>query len=51
MKLKQVITWAIVLFIVFYLVTQPVAAGHAVSNILSGLKSAGNSIATFLTSI
>jgi hypothetical protein len=51
MKLKQVITWAIVLFIAFYLVTQPVAAGHVVSNILNGLKSAGSSIATFLNSI
>jgi hypothetical protein len=51
MKLKPIITWAIVLFIAFYLVTQPAAAGHAVSAILNGLKSVGNSIATFLNSI
>jgi hypothetical protein len=51
MKLKQIITWAIVIFIVFYVVTQPAAAGAVVHNILSGLKSAGSSIATFLNSI
>ena len=51
MKLKQVVTWAIVLFLAFYVVTQPAAAGHVVSDILSGLKSAGNSIATFLNTI
>jgi hypothetical protein len=51
MKLKPIITWAIVIFIAFYLVTQPAAAGHAVHNLLNGLKSAGNSIATFFNSL
>jgi hypothetical protein len=51
MKLKPIITWTIVLFIVFYLVTQPAAAGHVVHNLLNGVKSAFNSIATFLNSI
>ena len=51
MKLKPVITWAIVIFVAFYLVTQPTAAGHAVHNILSGLKFAGNSLATFFNSL
>ena len=51
MKLKPVITWAIVIFVAFYLVTQPTAAGHAVHNILSGLESAGNSLATFFNSL
>jgi hypothetical protein len=36
---------------VFYLVTQPAAAGHVVHNILNGLKSVGTSIATFLNPI
>jgi hypothetical protein len=51
MKLEPIITWAVVLFIAFYLVTQPAAAGHAVHNILDGIKSAFNSVATFLNSI
>jgi hypothetical protein len=51
MKLKSVLTWAIVIFIAFYLVTQPTAAGHTVHNLLSGLKSAGNSLATFFNSL
>ena len=51
MKLKPILTWAIVIFIAFYLVTQPAAAGHAVHNLLSGLKSAGNSISVFFNSL
>ena len=51
MKLKQVITWAIVLFIAFYVVTEPTSAAHAVTNILNGIKTAFNSVASFLNSI
>ncbi len=51
MKIKQILGWAAIAFLAFYLVTQPAAAGHAVHNILDGLKSAGNSLATFFQSI
>lgn len=51
MKLKPILTWAIVLFIAFYLVTQPTAAGHVVHSIIDGIKTAFNSVATFLNSI
>ena len=51
MKLKQILSWAAIAFVAFYLVTQPTAAGHLVHNILDGLKSAGNSLATFFNSI
>jgi hypothetical protein len=49
--LKKLITWAIVLFIIFYLATQPVAAANAVHNAFDGLKHAGNSLATFFNSL
>lgn len=51
MKLKPIITWAIVIFLAYYLVTQPTGAGHFIHSILNGLKSAGSSLATFLNSI
>jgi hypothetical protein len=51
MKVKQIVTWAIVIFLAYYLVTQPHGAGHVVHNVLNGLKSAGSSLATFLNSI
>jgi hypothetical protein len=51
MKLKQILSWAAIAFVAFYLVTQPAAAGHFVHTILDGLKSAGNSLATFFNSI
>ena len=51
MKLKPIITWAIVIFLAYYLVTQPTGAGHFIHSILNGLKNAGSSLATFLNSI
>ena len=51
MKIKKILGWAVIVFLAFYLVTQPTAAGHVVHNILDGLKNAGNSLATFLNSI
>lgn len=51
MPMKKVLTWAVVVFLVYYLVTQPHGAGHAIGTVLSWLKSAGSSLATFLNSI
>jgi len=51
MQLKKVLGWAAVVFVAWYLLTQPVAAGAAVHNILNLLQQAGTSIATFLHSL
>jgi hypothetical protein len=49
--LKKVITWGIVIFIVYYLVSDPGGAAGAVHNALNGLRSAGNSLAKFVSSL
>jgi hypothetical protein len=49
--LKKVITWAIVLFIVYYLVSQPHAAAGVVHSAFNGLRSAGNSLSRFVSSL
>jgi hypothetical protein len=49
--LRKIITWAIVIFIVFYLLTQPSGAAHVINNLLNLLKEAGNSLATFVNSL
>lgn len=49
--LKKIITWAIVIFIVFYLLTQPQGAANVITNLLNFLKDAGNSLATFVNSL
>ena len=46
--LRKVITWAIVIFIVYYLVSNPHGASDAVQSALRGLRSAGNSLSTFV---
>ncbi|HET7245217.1 MAG TPA: hypothetical protein VFJ07_10325 [Streptosporangiaceae bacterium] len=51
MQLKKVAGWAVVVFLAWYLFTQPTAAGNAVHNLLNLLQQAGSSIATFLSSI
>ena len=47
MQLKKVAGWAVVVFLAWYLFTQPAAAGNAVHNLLNLLQQAGSSIATF----
>jgi len=49
--LRKIVTWAIVIFIVFYLLTQPSGAAHVINNLLNLLKEAGNSLATFVNSL
>ncbi len=49
--LKKVITWAIVIFIVYYLATEPTSAANFVHNIWNGLKTAAGSMATFVNSL
>ena len=49
--LKKVITWAIVIFIVYYLATHPTAAANVVHSIWNGLKTAASSMATFVNSL
>ncbi len=49
--LKKVITWAIVIFIVYYLATQPTGAANLVHHAYNGIHAAGNSLSTFLNSL
>lgn len=49
--LKTVITWGIVIFVVFYLVTQPTSSGHLISSGFHGLHDAGSSLARFVNSL
>jgi hypothetical protein len=51
MQIKKVLGWAVVVFLAWYLFTQPAAAGTAVQHLLGLLKQAGSSIATFLNSL
>jgi hypothetical protein len=50
-SMKKTITWLIIIFVVFYLVTQPTSAGHLISSGFHGLRSAGSSLARFVNSL
>jgi hypothetical protein len=49
--LRKVVTWAIVLFVVYYLATNPTGAAHALHQAFNGLKSAGNSMSRFVNKL
>ncbi len=49
--LRKVITWAIVIFVVYYLATDPTGAAHALQQAFNGLKSAGNSMSRFVNNL
>jgi putative solute:sodium symporter small subunit len=51
MTWKKVLGWLVVIFLVWFLVTNPTGAAAAVTNLLNALKSVGNSLATFFTSL
>lgn len=49
--LKKIITWAVVLFVVFYVATQPAGAAGFVHHAYNGLHSAATSMAKFVNSL
>jgi hypothetical protein len=48
---RKIVVWALVVFVVFYLLTDPNGAATFVSHVLSGLKSAGHSLSTFVSKL
>jgi hypothetical protein len=46
--LRKVLMWALVIFIIYYLATNPTGAAHALHDAFNGLKSAGNSMSRFV---
>jgi len=51
MNVKKVAMWAIVIFLAYYLLSDPTGAAGAMHNLLNLLKNAGSSLATFLNSL
>ncbi|HTW00163.1 MAG TPA: hypothetical protein VMF87_07665 [Streptosporangiaceae bacterium] len=49
--LKKIITWAVVLFVVFYVATEPSGAAGFVHHAYNGLHSAASSMAKFVNSL
>jgi hypothetical protein len=49
--LKKVITWGIVIFVVYFLATQPGSAANLVHTWFNGLRDVGSSLSRFVTSL
>ncbi len=48
---RKILVWALVVFVVWYLLTDPGGAATFVSHVLNGLKSAGRSLSTFVSKL
>jgi len=48
---KKILLWALVVFVAWYLLTDPGGAATFVSHVLNGLKSAGRSLSTFVSKL
>jgi len=51
MPTKKIVGWVIVVFAVWYLLTNPDGAAAFGSHLLNGLKSAGDSLSTFVSNL
>jgi hypothetical protein len=51
MNWQKIIKWGIIIFIAWFLITNPTGAANAVTNLLNALKHVGSSLATFATSL
>ncbi len=51
MNMKKVLTWGLVIFLIYYLASQPVSAANAVHSGFNLLKTTGSSLATFVSSL
>jgi hypothetical protein len=49
--LKKVITWGIVIFIIYFLVSDPGGAANVVHSLLNGLENVGRSLSSFVSSL
>jgi hypothetical protein len=49
--LRKTITWAIVLFVAYYVATQPTAASILVHHAYNGIHTAATSLAIFVNSL
>ena len=51
MNVKKIVTWAIIIFIAYYLFTDPTGAAAVMKNLFHLLNVAASSVATFLRSL
>lgn len=49
--MKKALTWGALIFVVFYLITEPTSSAHLLSSAFNGLHDVGNSLASFVHSL
>ncbi|MEY8041758.1 MULTISPECIES: hypothetical protein [Saccharopolyspora] len=51
MNLKKILTWTLVAFLLFFLISSPDQASNVVTGILASLRSAAEAVITFMQNL
>lgn len=51
MNLKKLLTWAIVIFLIFYLATHPASSAHILRHLYNGLNEVAHSLSKFVDNL
>jgi len=51
LKPRELLKWAAIAFVLFYLIKQPTGAAHVITNAGNFLSSAARGVSTFVTSL
>ena len=51
MNVKKALSWVAIIFVVYYLATQPTGAAHFVHSVFGWLQGAGNSLSKFVNNL
>ena len=51
MTIRKVIAWGLVIFIAWFIISDPHGAAHAATSLLNTIKGVGNSLSQFFNSL
>jgi hypothetical protein len=51
MNLKKIVGFLVVIFVLFWIISQPSNASGSVNGLMGNLREAGNSMATFISNV
>jgi hypothetical protein len=51
MTIKKILGWATVIFLAWFLITNPVGAAHFLTNLVNAFKAVGHSLAAFFAAL
>jgi hypothetical protein len=51
MNLRKLVGFVVIIFVLFWIISQPGSASSSVNGVLANLRDAGSSVVTFMTNV